>query len=87
MFILKDPWLPYETDPMVKDGPQSLQGAKVSSLFLVGKKEWDVDLIKDLFSVEEACCILGIPLSSRRDDDYWYWLKEKVRCIFSKKCL
>lgn len=56
-------------------GFQCLQDEKVSSLF---EKVWDADLVRDLFSVEEARCILGIPLSSRVETDFWYWLNEKT---------
>lgn len=78
VFIFKDAWLPSEADPMVKTRHQSLQEEKVSGLFLVGEKAWDADLVKDLFSVEEARCILGIPLSSRVEVNFWYCLKEKT---------
>ena len=65
VFIYQDPWLPSNTDPMVELGDQSLIGEKVSSLFSVGERAWDVDVVKDLFSSEEARLILGILLSVR----------------------
>lgn len=77
VLIYKDPWLPSEDESMVKLGDQSLLGEKVSSLFVIGEKAWDADIVRDLFTVEEARCILGIQLSSREEEDYWYWLKEK----------
>ncbi|KAF4384554.1 hypothetical protein F8388_003861 [Cannabis sativa] len=48
----------------------------VNSLFQVNNRSWDVDVLRDLFSPEDAAIILGIPLSSAGADT-WYWVAEK----------
>lgn len=57
VFIYKDLWLPSEIDPMIKPGVMGLQEEKVSSLFLLGEKAWDVEIVRDLFLPEEVRCI------------------------------
>lgn len=50
----------------------------MSSLFRVDRREWDEDLVRDMFSEGEAHIILGIQiqLSQTRTEDLWYWSKE-----------
>uniref|UniRef100_A0A803Q7U4 Uncharacterized protein n=1 Tax=Cannabis sativa TaxID=3483 RepID=A0A803Q7U4_CANSA len=49
-----------------------LANEKISSLFVVGEKARDVDVVKDLFDEEVVVNILGILLSNSVTKDYWY---------------
>lgn len=40
-------------------------------------KEWDVDLVHDMFNSRDANLILTIPIRSSQADT-WYWRKEKM---------
>lgn len=41
-----------------------------------GVKEWDTDVIADLFTERDQMLILGIPLSHRQEEDRRYWGRE-----------
>ncbi|KAH9761073.1 putative reverse transcriptase/RNA-dependent DNA polymerase [Citrus sinensis] len=38
-----------------------------------GQRNWDLDMLVDIFNDRDQALITQIPLSSRRDDDAWYW--------------
>ncbi|KAF4402784.1 hypothetical protein G4B88_010236 [Cannabis sativa] len=54
-----------------------LENFNVSSLFQVDSVDWDVDVVRDLFSPTDAAAILGIPISQSTYEDTWYWLTEQ----------
>lgn len=39
-------------------------------------REWDRDVIQDLFDVRDQMLIYGIPLSNRQEEDVRYWYRE-----------
>uniref|UniRef100_A0A803PIN7 Reverse transcriptase domain-containing protein n=1 Tax=Cannabis sativa TaxID=3483 RepID=A0A803PIN7_CANSA len=54
-----------------------LDNFNVNSLFEANTRKWDEDIVKDLFSPEDAAIILGIPLNQNIINDSWYWIAEK----------
>ncbi|XP_062100181.1 uncharacterized protein LOC133806062 [Humulus lupulus] len=76
IIINSDPWVLDRDNPWVTSVHPALIGAKVSSLLLVDSREWDVDLLKDLFNDRDLRCILSIPLSNNRPMDSWFWSLE-----------
>ncbi|KAM6569683.1 hypothetical protein CsatB_017668 [Cannabis sativa] len=40
-------------------------------------RNWDVKVVRDLFSLVDAATILGIPINQSAEGDYWYWFGEK----------
>lgn len=74
---MDDAWLPDNTNPFVISNHPGLVNQKVSSLLKMGVKEWDVEVIRDLFGVRDQNQIYGIPLSSNHDDDARFWCKER----------
>ncbi|KAF4364566.1 hypothetical protein G4B88_012148 [Cannabis sativa] len=70
------PWLPIVDRATPIPVVPGLEHFTVNSLFQVNNRSWDVDVVRDLFSPEDASIILGIPLSSV-DADTWYWVAEK----------
>ncbi|KAM6589517.1 hypothetical protein CsatA_012122 [Cannabis sativa] len=74
--VLHTPWLPSDSQPCITSSHPSLVSCKVSQLMKIDQREWDPDIITDLFIPSEAQLILGIPLSNQVVDDVWYWCKE-----------
>lgn len=75
--ITSEPWLSCEDNPFVLTDNAGLMGKPVSSLMVTGEKQWDTDLIHDMFNARDASLILSIPLSNN-ESDYRYWKKEKL---------
>lgn len=68
--IWTDPWIPevdkaHVTTLMVPE----LQDTTVCNLLKNYSKEWDQDLIHDIFNAEDTSSILKIPLSLRNETD------------------
>ncbi|XVE65706.1 hypothetical protein DITRI_Ditri08aG0021300 [Diplodiscus trichospermus] len=69
-----DPWLRnaenfHVTNP-VMTGMESLL---VHALFIPGRKEWDVELMSEMFNTEDADAILSIPLGNTYYPDQRIW--------------
>lgn len=75
--IWYDPWIP-KTDTARVSTPcvPELQNATVSSLFKVNAKEWDHDLVRDIFNEHDAANILNIPLSLNVSEDVLIWIED-----------
>lgn len=43
----------------------------------IGTREWDREVVQDLFEMRDQMLIYGIPLSNRHDDDIRYWCRER----------
>ena len=79
--ISKDPWLPDLNDGFVSSNlNEELAAASVNSLMMPNQRVWDYDVVSDIFNSRDKELILKIPLSSRRDDDVWYWLADPRGC-------
>lgn len=75
--ILKDPWLPCDTNPFVSTREPGLVNMKVANLMHADRLAWDVDLVRDMFNERESEAILSIPLCSSRQKDIWFWQFDK----------
>ncbi|KAL8108545.1 hypothetical protein AgCh_024855 [Apium graveolens] len=67
----------FDDNPCVLSDNTSLMNKPVSSLMVTWEREWDVDLIHDMFEAHNVNLILSIPLSNN-DVDSRYWKKEKL---------
>ena len=69
-----DPWLPRQPSfcPITKATPTT-QEFKVSDLINPNSREWDVDLISNLFWPVDVPCILSIPLGLDDGPDTFIW--------------
>lgn len=72
-----DPWLPDSHGPYIQTVNEALTGHMVSSLMTMDGKEWDTDLVQDMFNSRDANLILTIPIRSSQSDT-WYWRREKM---------
>lgn len=70
--IWGEPWRP------------ELQHEHVCSLRLSETGSWDLDLLKDLFTVRDQQQILSIPLSLRICEDKWIWANDAKGCYTVK---
>ncbi|KAK6159609.1 hypothetical protein DH2020_006923 [Rehmannia glutinosa] len=69
-----DPWIPRHSDFHPRTTPNTLHpNATVSALIDAPTKTWKEDLIKSIFSPEDAQAILSISLSSSTSNDLWCW--------------
>lgn len=94
--ISGQPWLKDESNPFITSNNPSIQHNTVSSLMRVGAKEWDEDIIKDLFNDTDQDCIRQATLNDSVNEDCLYWKKEisglySVRSVYrllqAQKCL
>ncbi|KAL8154779.1 hypothetical protein AgCh_000219 [Apium graveolens] len=77
MFIKDIPWLPDVHNLYVQTNSEAFINQKVSSLMITGDRQWDMDLISDLFNDRDADLIFCIPLGEAVEDN-WYWRHEKL---------
>lgn len=69
--ITKDPWLP-SMDPYVQTNNEAIKDKMVDVLMVTDRREWDVDLINDIFIERDAQLILSLPLNNAKSDS-WFW--------------
>ena len=75
--INKDPWLPDADNGFITSVlDDSLATTTVNSLMVPGQRQWDNELVADIFNTRDAALILQVPLSTRQDDDRWFWLAD-----------
>lgn len=77
LFIKDVPWLPDVADPFVQSNSEAFLNQKVFSLMITGERQWDIELINDMFNERDANLILSIPLGEEIEDN-WYWRHEKM---------
>uniref|UniRef100_A0A803PXY9 Reverse transcriptase n=1 Tax=Cannabis sativa TaxID=3483 RepID=A0A803PXY9_CANSA len=74
--ILGTPWLPNDSNPLVISTHPGLSNYSVQNLMKVNRREWDEELIRDMFEDRDQEIILSIPLSNSIEEDTWYWNKD-----------
>ncbi|KAH9718961.1 reverse transcriptase domain-containing protein [Citrus sinensis] len=85
--IGNDPWLPDITDGFIStELNEELAAAPVDCLMVPNQRIWDFDVVSDLFNARDKELILQIPLSSRRDNDAWYWQANPRGCYTVRSC-
>ena len=62
------------------------ESVTVQQLMTVDGKNWDKDLVADIFNQRDQALILNIPLSCRSIADQWYWLHERNGMYSVKSC-
>uniref|UniRef100_A0A803NTY2 Reverse transcriptase zinc-binding domain-containing protein n=1 Tax=Cannabis sativa TaxID=3483 RepID=A0A803NTY2_CANSA len=73
--ILLDPWLPDGQNPYVSSNHPALEGHLVSNLLSVGSKQWDAEVVNDLFNDRDKELIFSIQMSESVVSDSWFWNK------------
>ncbi|XP_060960731.1 uncharacterized protein LOC133031277 [Cannabis sativa] len=82
--IMGTPWLPSTSNKYVSSTHPGLSTHTISSLFQPNMICWDADVVRDLFSPQEANLILGIPLSNTgRPDFVWNKCNSTVKEVLA----
>ncbi|KAM6598072.1 hypothetical protein CsatA_008596 [Cannabis sativa] len=76
--ILDYPWLPSTSSKFVTSTHPGLHTHTVSSLLKTDMMCWDDEVVRDLFSPQEAALILDIPLGSTARPDCWSWTADNT---------
>lgn len=74
--VLEDAWLQDSVHPFITTQHPALQNQMVKCLMKTGLREWDTEVIDDLFNERDQLLILGTPLSHNQEEDIRYWYKE-----------
>uniref|UniRef100_A0A803QI10 RNase H type-1 domain-containing protein n=1 Tax=Cannabis sativa TaxID=3483 RepID=A0A803QI10_CANSA len=74
--ITRDLWLPDIENPFITSFHPSLCDKEVKCLTTMDGKNWDIEIISNLFNDRDKDPILSIPISSSNSVDTWYWSKE-----------
>uniref|UniRef100_A0A803NFH1 Reverse transcriptase domain-containing protein n=1 Tax=Cannabis sativa TaxID=3483 RepID=A0A803NFH1_CANSA len=74
--VLGEPWLPDNVNPMVISTHPSLSNAKVENLLSIDGREWDIEILNDLFEPRDRELILKIPLQPSSTMDCLTWSLE-----------
>lgn len=82
--ILGQPWLLEDNNPYITTRSPAIDNQTVSSLFCTDRKEWEVDIIKDVFNERDQQSILNIRLDDSSTVDELYWRLENTG-IYSVK--
>lgn len=74
--MTEQPWLSEVQNPFVISQHTALQGMTVSNLFKTGSREWDEEIIEDLFDERDRRAIYDIVVSKNCFADTRYWTFE-----------
>ena len=85
--INKDSWLLDEDNGFITTVlDERVATATVNSIMVPGQRQWDTDLIVDIFNTRDAALILQVPLSTRQDEDRWFWLVDTKGQFTVRSC-
>lgn len=85
--IWKVPWLPNPKNGyLTTDMPAELKETTVENFFCENKREWDNDVLSDLFNERDTRLIKQIPIPVRDREDSWCWTWEDNDEFSVKSC-
>lgn len=75
--VWTDPWIPNNegsllTSPVIP----KLQDITVNNLLCPKNKDWDLEVLRDIFSEQDVVRIMRIPRSCRVRPDSWLWIND-----------
>lgn len=82
--ILNQPWLNNKENPYVTTTSPVLVAQKVDSLFRIGTKEWDLEIIEDVFDSRDQQVILNTKIEQDLEKDVLSWKLEHSGHYFVK---
>lgn len=74
--IIGQPWLGDAENPYIITNPMYLENYTVANLFECNSRQWDVDVVKDMFDSRDQGCILNTKIGEVGIEDHMYWCKE-----------
>jgi hypothetical protein len=77
ILVWRDPWIPNLPSylPSPHESTDTSQVLVVDQLMTIGKNDWNVDILKELFDDAIVLAIKNIPRWSPSQYDGWVWLK------------
>lgn len=75
--ILDQHWLLLTDYSYITSNSYTLKDITVASLFCMKKKEWDLDIIRDVFNDRDQKVVLDIQLNEACTEDILYWRLEE----------
>lgn len=76
------PWLQNDASPCITTVSQSLENNTVSSLMCLDKRDWDIDIIRDVFNEDDQSSFMDIRLEKINGQDTIYWKMEHT-CVYT----
>ncbi|XP_074346174.1 uncharacterized protein LOC141684940 [Apium graveolens] len=76
--ILGQPWVGDDVNPYVLTDPMHLTNYPIANLFECNKREWDVEVVKDMFDSRDQGGILNTKIGGADIHDHLYWCKENL---------
>ncbi|XP_060960022.1 uncharacterized protein LOC133030933 [Cannabis sativa] len=73
--VLNVPWLISDENPCVISRHLVLAHSTVSQLMHIDRKQWDLEVLHDLFEARDVDLIMQVPLSDNVNVDSWFWGK------------
>lgn len=67
--VLNQPWLVDDNNPYVKSRLPVLAEATVDAIMQDDRRQWDEDIVTDLFNDRDRVCILQVPLFEGNNED------------------
>lgn len=74
--IVGQPWLTVEDNPYITTVSPAIDHNYVSSLMCVDRREWDIDVIRDIFNNRDQQRILDVHLDAASHEDVMCWRLE-----------
>lgn len=74
--IANQPWLKDDENPYITKVSPTFENHTVASLMVPNDRNWDMDIIMDLFNERDMQCILRTTLRDVQTEDMIYWCKE-----------
>ena len=71
--VLGQPWLVTGPNPFITTISPVIDEVNVTSLLCTDNKEWDVDVIKDVFNSRDQRSILEVQLDDANEEDELFW--------------
>ncbi|XP_074360374.1 uncharacterized protein LOC141700535 [Apium graveolens] len=74
--IIGQPWLLDDNNPFITSDIRGLENHKVSALMVNNQREWDEEILRDMFNDRDHQCIRRIRPNVNENDDVMYWGEE-----------
>lgn len=74
--IIGQPWLMDKENPYITTESQVIEEKRVKDLMCNDRREWEVDMIRDIFNERDQGCILNVQIDDTCEKDTLYWSRE-----------
>lgn len=71
--IVGQPWLQCDENPFITTVSPAIDNNSVSALMCIDRKEWDLEVVRDIFNERDKQCILDTHIEEDSESDCLYW--------------